>query len=91
MRRASTGRLRAAIFIGALLNFSLLDPIKALILSAVVNGVAAVPIMAMIMVMASRRKVMGEFALHPGLKALGWIATAVMAAAALGMFATWNA
>jgi len=83
--------IAGGIFIGALLNFSLLDPIKALILSAVVNGVAAVPIMAMIMVMASRRKVMGEFALHPGLKALGWIATAVMAAAALGMFATWNA
>jgi hypothetical protein len=34
---------------------------------------------------------MGEFALHPGLKALGWIATAVMAAAAVGMFATWTA
>ena len=82
--------IAGAIFIGALLNFSPLDPIKALILSAVVNGVAAVPIMALIMVMASRRKVMGEFALHPGLKALGWIATAVMAAAAVGMFATWN-
>ena len=83
--------IAGGIFIGVLLNFSPLDPIKALIFSAVVNGVAAVPIMAMIMVMASRRKVMGEFALHPGLKALGWIATAVMAAAALGMFATWKA
>ena len=82
--------IAGAIFIGVLLNFSPLDPIKALIWSAVVNGVAAVPIMAMIMVMASRRNVMGEFALHPGLKALGWIATAVMAAAAVGMFATWN-
>jgi len=85
------GAIAAATFIGALLNFSPLDPIKALILSAVVNGVAAVPIMAMIMLMASRRKVMGEFALHPGLKALGWIATAVMAAAAAGMIVTWNA
>jgi Mn2+/Fe2+ NRAMP family transporter len=74
-----------------LLNFSPLDPIKALIVSAVVNGVAAVPIMAMIMVMASRPKVMGDFALHRWLKGLGWIATAVMAAAAVGMFATWNA
>jgi NRAMP (natural resistance-associated macrophage protein)-like metal ion transporter len=80
----------AATFIGAALNFSPLDPIKALFWSAVVNGVAAVPIMAMIMHMASRRTVMGEFALQPGLKALGWIATAVMAAAAVGMFATWN-
>ena len=40
--------------------------------------------------MASRRQVMGEFALKPWLKVLGWVATAVMAAAAVGMFATWN-
>jgi Mn2+/Fe2+ NRAMP family transporter len=82
--------IAGAVFVGALLNFSPLDPIKALIFSAVVNGVVAVPVMAMIMLMASRRQVMGEFALHPGLKSLGWIATAVMAAAAVGMFATWN-
>ena len=82
--------IAGATLLGALLNFSPLDPIKALILSAVVNGVVAVPVMAMIMLMASRRKIMGEFALHAWLKALGWIATAVMAAAAVGMFATWN-
>jgi NRAMP (natural resistance-associated macrophage protein)-like metal ion transporter len=83
--------IAAGIFIGALLNFSPLDPIKALIYSAVINGVVAVPVMAMIMLMTSRRKVMGDFALKPWLKALGWIATAVMAAAAIGMFATWSA
>ena len=82
--------IAAAVVVGALLNFSPLDPVKALFWSAVVNGVAAVPIMFMIMHMASRRGVMGEFALKPWLKTLGWIATAVMAAAAVGMFATWN-
>jgi Mn2+/Fe2+ NRAMP family transporter len=82
--------IAGATLVGALLNFSPLDPIKALIFSAVVNGVVAVPVMAMIMHMASRRRVMGEFALRPWLKALGWAATAVMAAAAVGMFATWN-
>ena len=82
--------IAGAIFVGAALNFTSLDPIKALIFSAVVNGVVAVPVMAMIMHMASQRRVMGEFALHPWLKSLGWIATAVMAAAAIGMFATWN-
>ncbi len=82
--------IAGSTLLGALLNFSPLDPIKALILSAVVNGVVAVPVMAMIMLMASRRKIMGEFALHAWLKTLGWIATAVMAAAAVGMFATWN-
>jgi NRAMP (natural resistance-associated macrophage protein)-like metal ion transporter len=84
------GAIAGGIFIGALLNFTSLDPIKALIYSAVVNGVVAVPVMTMIMHMASQRRVMGEFALHPGLKILGWIATAVMGAAAVGMFATWN-
>jgi Mn2+/Fe2+ NRAMP family transporter len=82
--------IAGATLLGALLNFSPLDPIKALIFSAVVNGVAAVPIMVMIMLMASRRAVMGDFALKPWLKTLGWLATAVMAAAAVGMFATWN-
>jgi Mn2+/Fe2+ NRAMP family transporter len=82
--------IAAAVLVGALLNFSPLDPVKALFWSAVVNGVAAVPIMAMIMHMASRRDVMGKFALKSWLKTLGWIATAVMAAAAVGMFATWG-
>jgi Mn2+/Fe2+ NRAMP family transporter len=85
------GAITAAVVVGALLNVSPLDPIKALIFSAVVNGVAAVPIMIMIMIMASQRRIMGEFALRPWLKGLGWLATAVMAAAAAGMFATWNA
>ena len=82
--------IAAAIVLGAALNFTSLDPIKALIFSAVVNGVVATPVMAMIMLMASRREIMGEFALHAWLKALGWIATAVMAAAAIGMFAAWS-
>jgi Mn2+/Fe2+ NRAMP family transporter len=72
------------------MNFTAIDPIKALFWSAVINGVVAVPIMVMIMLMASRRKVMGEFAIGPWLKALGWLATAVMAAAAFGMLATWG-
>jgi Mn2+/Fe2+ NRAMP family transporter len=88
--RAIYGAIALATLVGALLNFSPLDPIKALIFSAVVNGVAAVPIMVLIMHLASRREVMGGFALKPWLKTLGWLATAVMAAAAVGMFATWN-
>ena len=76
--------------IGACLNFTGLDPIKALFWSAVINGVAAVPIMIMIMLMASRRVVMGQFTLTRRLMVLGWLATAVMALAAIGMFATWG-
>ena len=80
--------IAAATLIGTLLNFSPLDPIKALFWSAVINGVAAVPIMVMIMLMASRKLVMGQFTLRPWLASLGWLATAAMAVAAIGMFAT---
>jgi len=68
-------------------QFHPLDPVKALIWSAIINGVAAVPIMAMIMLMASRKAAMGELALTKRLAVLGW---AIMAAAAVGMFATWG-
>jgi len=84
------GAIAVATLVGATLNFTPLDPIKALFWSAVINGVAAVPIMVMIMLMASRSKVMGQFTLRPWLKALGWLATAAMTVAAIGMFATWG-
>ncbi|WP_454883303.1 NRAMP family divalent metal transporter [Sphingomonas oryzagri] len=79
-----------ATLVGAVLNFSSLDPIKALFWSAVVNGVVAVPVMAMVMRLASRPDTMGRFVISRGLKITGWLATAVMAAAAVGMFATWG-
>jgi Mn2+/Fe2+ NRAMP family transporter len=86
--KAFYGTITVAFVIGALLNFSPIDPIKALFWSAVVNGVVAVPVMVMMMVLASREAVMGEFTLGPLLKCIGWIATGVMALAAVGMFAT---
>jgi Mn2+/Fe2+ NRAMP family transporter len=64
------------------------DPITALVWSAVVNGLAAVPLMVMVVLLASRRRVMKAYALPPWLQALGWLATAVMAAAAAGMLWT---
>jgi NRAMP (natural resistance-associated macrophage protein)-like metal ion transporter len=88
--RAFYGTIAIATLVGVILNFTPLDPIKALFWSAVINGVTAVPIMVMIMLLASRRRVMGQFTLGPWLKGLGWIATAVMTAAAAGMFATWG-
>ena len=88
--RAFYGTIAVATLVGAALNFTPLDPIKALFWSAVINGVAAVPVMVMIMLMASRRQVMGQFTLKPLLATLGWIATGVMAVAAIGMFVTWG-
>ena len=86
--KAFYAAIAAAGLIGVGLNLVHLDPIKALFWSAVINGVAAVPIMAMIMLLASRKAAMGDFAVHRALNAVGWLATAVMGAAAVGMFAT---
>ena len=71
---------------GTAITFFHLDPIKALYWSAVINGLAAVPVMAVIMLMASTSKIMGRFAVKGLLKGAGWLATLVMALAALGMF-----
>jgi Mn2+/Fe2+ NRAMP family transporter len=84
------GAIALATFVGAAVNFTPLDPFKALFWSAVINGVAAVPIMIMIMLMASRRDVMGRFTVRPLLATLGWLSTAAMTLAAVGMFATWG-
>lgn len=86
--KAFYGTIAAAMVIGSLLNFSPLNPIKALFWSAVINGLVAVPVMVMMMILASRKTVMGQFSLHPGLKTMGWIGTGVMLMAAAGMFAT---
>ena len=88
--RAFYGAIGAAFLIGGALNFVHIDPIKALFWSAVINGVAAVPIMGMMMHLSSHREAMGDFKLHIGLKAVGWLATGVMAVAAVAMFATWG-
>jgi NRAMP (natural resistance-associated macrophage protein)-like metal ion transporter len=77
-----------ATAIGGVMNFTPLDPVKALFWSAVVNGVVAVPVMAMLMLLSSNRNALGDYILSPVLKAVGWLATAVMAIAAIGMFAT---
>jgi Mn2+/Fe2+ NRAMP family transporter len=88
--KAFYGAIAFVTAIGVLLNFSSLDPMKALFWTAVINGVVAVPIMVMIMLMAARPAIMGPFTLSRPLSFMGWLATVVMAAAAIGMFATWG-
>jgi Mn2+/Fe2+ NRAMP family transporter len=87
--KAFYGAIAIATFLGIGLNFSPIDPIKALFWSAVINGVVAVPVMALMMHLSSHRPAMGEFRLHIGLKIVGWLATFIMVAAAIGLFATW--
>ena len=75
----------AAMLLGLGIDWSPLDPIKALYWSAVVNGVIAVPMMAALMVVAGSRRKMGNFRVGWILGGLGWLSTAVMAAAAITM------
>lgn len=83
--KAFYGTIAVATMLGALINFSPINPIKALYWTAVINGVVAVPVMAIMMIMTANPKVMGDFAIGGPLRAVGWIATAVMAAAVIGM------
>ena len=80
------GVIAAAVILGIAIDYSGLDPIKALIWSAIVNGVIAVPIMAAMMVVA-RHKRMGQFRIGPVLTWLGWLSTVVMGVAALALLA----
>ena len=86
--KAFYATIAAATALGVLLNFSPLDPIKALFWSAVINGLVAVPVMIMMMLMSRRRAIMGHFPLPRTLHVGGWLATLVMAVAAVAMLAT---
>ncbi|MFZ6759202.1 NRAMP family divalent metal transporter [Undibacterium sp. Ji50W] len=74
--------------IGIVLGFTAIDPIKALYWSAVINGVISVPIMVVMMLMAARSDIMGQFVITSRLKILGWLASLMMAIAVVAMFAT---
>jgi Mn2+/Fe2+ NRAMP family transporter len=71
--------------IGIMLNFTAIDPIKALYWSAVINGVISVPIMIVMMLMAARPDIMGRFVISSSLKVMGWLATLIMAVAVAAM------
>ncbi len=85
--KAFYGVIAAATAAGVLLNLSPIDPIQALFWSAVVNGLVAVPIMVLTMLMASSPAVMGDLTVGFGLKALGWLSTFAMTLAAVAMIA----
>jgi len=71
---------------GIALNFTSLDPVKALYWAAVVNGVLAAPVMAVIMLLAGNPKVMGSLVLPRSMMVIGWLATLLMLAASISFF-----
>jgi Mn2+/Fe2+ NRAMP family transporter len=72
--------------LGVALDFVGLDAVKMLFWSAVANGVLAPPLIVLVVLLTSDRGVMGDRVNPPLLKWLGWLAAAVMAAAAVAMF-----
>lgn len=83
------GVFGTATILGLGLNFTPINPIKALVWSAVINGVVAVPVMVALMLMVKNRKIMGDLAGRGRwVYIIGWIATAVMTAAVIAMFVT---
>jgi Mn2+/Fe2+ NRAMP family transporter len=83
--------IAGATAIGIGLNFTSIDPVKALYWSAVLNGVVAVPVMIVMMHLSMRTRIMSGFTLPPVLRVLGWLATGVMAATVVAMGITWVA
>jgi Mn2+/Fe2+ NRAMP family transporter len=74
--------------IGTLIGFFELDPMKALVWSAIVNGIISVPIMIALMLIGQSSRIMGVHTIGPGHRVLGWLATGVMAVAVLVMLLT---
>jgi Mn2+/Fe2+ NRAMP family transporter len=79
------GVLTVSVALGVALNFTPIDPIKALYWSAVINGVLAAPVMIVMMLMVRRKSVMGDLVVKGPVYWLGWISTAAMGLCIVGM------
>jgi NRAMP (natural resistance-associated macrophage protein)-like metal ion transporter len=80
------GVVAAGIILGVAMNLLRIDAIKALFWSAVLNGVAAVPLIAVIVLFASSSKIVGEWKSSPLARVWGWGTVALMGGATIGMF-----
>jgi Mn2+/Fe2+ NRAMP family transporter len=81
--------IAAGTALAVALNFTSINPMRALYFSAVLNGVIAVPLLAAVMYLATRVSVMGPLQLPTGLRTLGWAATAVMASSVAALALAW--
>jgi NRAMP (natural resistance-associated macrophage protein)-like metal ion transporter len=82
--------IAVSTLVGTLINFLGINPIKALFWTAVINGVIAPPLLVVLMLVANNKKVMGKRVNGRGANIVGWLTCALMFAAAIGMFLTWN-
>ena len=79
--KAFYASIAVATLLGALANLLRINPMKALVWAAVLNGIVSVPVMAMVMLLGARADIMGKFRISMRLKLTGWAATALMAGA----------
>lgn len=84
--RGFYGVITLSVLSGLVLQYIAINPMQALFWSAVLNGVVAVPLLVVIMILVSRPKIMGRFTAPRSIMALGWAATIVMGVTALLMF-----
>ena len=84
--RGFYGVIAVSVLAGLVIQYSPISPMKALFWSAVINGVVAVPLMVVIIVLVSKKSVMGKYTANRKIVILAWIATLVMGAAAVRMF-----
>jgi Mn2+/Fe2+ NRAMP family transporter len=76
--------------IGTLVNFVGINPIRALLWTAVINGFLAPPLLVVIMLIGNNPRIMGARTNGPWTNVVGWATTGVMFAAALGLVLTWG-
>jgi Mn2+/Fe2+ NRAMP family transporter len=84
--RAFYGVIAVSVLLGLVIQYSPISPMRALFWSAIINGVVAVPLMVVIILLVSNKSVMGKFTASRPIIVLGWIAAVVMGAAAIRMF-----
>jgi Mn2+/Fe2+ NRAMP family transporter len=84
--RAFYAIIAVSVCAGLGIQFLPIDPMRALFWSAVLNGVIAVPLMAVIILLVSKKAVMGAYTASRPIVFLGWLATAIMGLAALRMW-----
>ena len=84
--RGFYGVIAVSVLAALVIQYSPINPMKALFWSAVINGVVAVPLLAVVTLLASKKSVMGAYVASRSLVILGWITTAFMGIAAVCMF-----
>ncbi len=84
--RGFYGVIAASVLLGLVIQYSPISPMKALFWSAVINGIVAVPLLAVIVILVSKKSVMGAYTASWPIIVLGWVATIVMGIAAVRMF-----